>query len=93
MNVAQAVGESLVRLGVRTAFGVVGSGNFHVVNALTAGGTRFVAARHEGGAAVMADAYAVNVSDPAELPRVLREALAEVRGGRSAVVAAYLPGV
>jgi acetolactate synthase I/II/III large subunit len=38
-------------------------------------------------------AYAVNVSDPADLPRVLREALAEVRGGRSAVVSAYLPGV
>jgi acetolactate synthase-1/2/3 large subunit len=38
-------------------------------------------------------AYAANVSDPAELPRVLREALAEVHGGRSAVVAAYLPGV
>ncbi|HEX8008740.1 MAG TPA: thiamine pyrophosphate-binding protein [Trebonia sp.] len=58
MNVAQAVGASLARLGVRTAFGVVGSGNFHVANALTAGGARFVAARHEGGAAVMADAYA-----------------------------------
>jgi thiamine pyrophosphate-dependent acetolactate synthase large subunit-like protein len=57
VNVAQAVGESLARLGVRTAFGVVGSGNFHVANALTAGGARFVAARHEGGAAVMADAY------------------------------------
>jgi acetolactate synthase-1/2/3 large subunit len=38
-------------------------------------------------------AFAASVSDPAELPRVLREALAEVRGGRSAVVAAYLPGV
>jgi thiamine pyrophosphate-dependent acetolactate synthase large subunit-like protein len=58
VNVAQAVGESLARLGVRTAFGVVGSGNFHVANALTAGGARFVAARNEGGAAVMADAYA-----------------------------------
>jgi thiamine pyrophosphate-dependent acetolactate synthase large subunit-like protein len=58
VNVAQAVGASLAGLGVRTAFGVVGSGNFHVANALTAGGMRFVAARHEGGAAVMADAYA-----------------------------------
>jgi len=58
VNVAQAVGASLVRLGVRTAFGVVGSGNFHVANALSAEGARFVAARHEGGAAVMADAYA-----------------------------------
>jgi thiamine pyrophosphate-dependent acetolactate synthase large subunit-like protein len=58
VNVAQAVGEALARLGVRTVFGVVGSGNFHVTNALAAGGARFVAARHEGGAAVMADAYA-----------------------------------
>jgi thiamine pyrophosphate-dependent acetolactate synthase large subunit-like protein len=56
--VAEAVGAALARLGVRTAFGVVGSGNFHVTNALVAGGARFVAARHEGGAATMADAYA-----------------------------------
>jgi len=39
-------------------FGVVGSGNFHLVNALRAAGLEFVAARHEGGAATMADAYA-----------------------------------
>ena len=57
-TVAHAVGTALARLGVRTAFGVVGSGNFHVANALTAAGARFVPARHEGGAAVMADAYA-----------------------------------
>ncbi|GES17891.1 hypothetical protein Aple_007860 [Acrocarpospora pleiomorpha] len=58
MNVAGAVGATLARLGVRTAFGVVGSGNFHVTNALVDGGARFVAARHEGGAVTMADAYA-----------------------------------
>jgi thiamine pyrophosphate-dependent acetolactate synthase large subunit-like protein len=57
-DVAQAVGTALGALGVKTVFGVVGSGNFHVTNALTAAGGRFVAARHEGGAAVMADAYA-----------------------------------
>jgi thiamine pyrophosphate-dependent acetolactate synthase large subunit-like protein len=57
-DVAAAVGEALVRLGAGTVFGVVGSGNFHVTNALVAGGARFVAARHEGGAATMADAYA-----------------------------------
>ncbi|HKA91480.1 MAG TPA: thiamine pyrophosphate-binding protein, partial [Haliangiales bacterium] len=38
-------------------FGVVGSGNFHVTNALVAAGARFVPAAHEGGAASMADAY------------------------------------
>jgi thiamine pyrophosphate-dependent acetolactate synthase large subunit-like protein len=57
-TVADAVGTALARLGARTVFGVVGSGNFHVTNALTAAGARFIAARHEGGAAVMADAYA-----------------------------------
>ncbi|MEV4376290.1 thiamine pyrophosphate-binding protein [Streptosporangium sp. NPDC049644] len=58
MNVAEAVGRTLARLGVEVAFGVVGSGNFHVTNALVAHGARYVAARHEGGAATMADAYA-----------------------------------
>ena len=58
MRVAEAVGRGLAGLGVNTVFGVVGSGNFHVTNALVAGGARFVAARHEGGAAVMADAWA-----------------------------------
>ncbi|MFI9837072.1 thiamine pyrophosphate-binding protein [Nonomuraea sp. NPDC051941] len=58
MIVAEAVGRALAACGVGTAFGVVGSGNFHVTNALVAGGVRFVAARHEGGAATMADAYA-----------------------------------
>jgi acetolactate synthase I/II/III large subunit len=58
MRVAQAVGEALHALGVGHVFGVVGSGNFHVTNAMVAAGSRFVAARHEGGAATMADAYA-----------------------------------
>ncbi|QWF85944.1 thiamine pyrophosphate-binding protein [Amycolatopsis sp. CA-230715] len=58
MNVAKAVGAALVRFGVRQAFGVVGSGNFHVTNGLVRGGAGFVAARHEGGATTMADAYA-----------------------------------
>src|ERR1700742_3938093 len=58
-TVARWIGAALARdAGVRTVFGVVGSGNFHLVNALTGHGARFVAARHEGGAAVMADAYA-----------------------------------
>jgi acetolactate synthase I/II/III large subunit len=57
MTAARAVGTVLAGLGVRQVFGVVGSGNFHVTNALVAAGARFVAARHEGGAATMADAY------------------------------------
>jgi len=58
VRVAEAVGAALAGLGVDCVFGVVGSGNFHVTNALVAGGARFVAARHECGAATMADAYA-----------------------------------
>jgi acetolactate synthase I/II/III large subunit len=56
--VPEAVAEVLTRLGADTVFGVVGSGNFKVTNALIARGARYVAARHEGGAAVMADAWA-----------------------------------
>jgi acetolactate synthase-1/2/3 large subunit len=62
LTVAESIGLALTGLGVRDVFGVVGSGNFHVVNAMVAGGARYVAARHEGGAATMADAYA-RVSD------------------------------
>jgi len=58
MNVAEVVGRCLVAHGVDHVFGVVGSGNFHVTNALLAAGARFVAAAHEGGAASMADGYA-----------------------------------
>ncbi|KUM73356.1 thiamine pyrophosphate-binding protein [Streptomyces curacoi] len=58
MKVAEAVGRALCAAGVSHVFGVVGSGNFHATNAMVAAGARFVAARHEGGAATMADAYA-----------------------------------
>jgi thiamine pyrophosphate-dependent acetolactate synthase large subunit-like protein len=58
VDVAQAVGRALAHEGVDHVFGVVGSGNFHATNALVAAGARFVAARHEGGAATMADAFA-----------------------------------
>lgn len=56
-TVADVVGRVLADLGVGHAFGVVGSGNFVMTNALRAGGVGFTAARHEGGAASMADAY------------------------------------
>lgn len=38
-------------------------------------------------------AYGVTVTDPGELPRVLKDALAVVHGGRSAVVSVHLPPV
>ncbi|MEE6259020.1 thiamine pyrophosphate-binding protein [Plantactinospora sonchi] len=58
MRVAEVIGRILAAHGVRHVFGVVGSGNFHLTNALVAGGAQFVAAAHEGGAASMADGYA-----------------------------------
>ena len=58
MNVAEAVGRCLVAHGVDHVFGVVGSGNFHVTNAMVAAGARFIAAAHEAGAASMADGFA-----------------------------------
>jgi thiamine pyrophosphate-dependent acetolactate synthase large subunit-like protein len=58
-TVADLVGRELVGThGIDHVFGVVGSGNFHVTNAMVAAGARYVAAAHEGGAASMADGFA-----------------------------------
>jgi thiamine pyrophosphate-dependent acetolactate synthase large subunit-like protein len=57
MLVAEAVGRALASLGVETVFGLLGSGNLTVTNALRDAGARFVSARHEGGAICMADGY------------------------------------
>jgi thiamine pyrophosphate-dependent acetolactate synthase large subunit-like protein len=62
--VSEAVGAALAALGADAVFGVVGSGNFHVTNALIANGARFVAARHEHGAACAADAWARGAGRP-----------------------------
>ena len=56
-TVGDVVGQVLAGLGVGHAFGVVGSGNFVMTNALRRGGVPYIAARHEGGAAMMADGY------------------------------------
>ncbi|OJY47709.1 thiamine pyrophosphate-binding protein [Pseudonocardia sp. 73-21] len=66
-TVAEVVGAVIAQLGVGHAFGVVGSGNFHVTNALRGHGVPFTAARHEGGAATMADAFARTSGDVAVL--------------------------
>src|SRR5882757_6539452 len=58
MRVTEAVAATLAGLGADTVFGVVGSGNFHLTNALISQGARYIAARHEGGAACMADGWA-----------------------------------
>ena len=67
MLVYEAVGTALADLGVDTVFGVVGSGNFHVTNALIAKGARYVPARHECAAASMADAWARSTGRPGVL--------------------------
>lgn len=57
VRVSTLVGKTLAKLGVGHVFGVVGSGNFDVTNTLMKAGIPYTAARHEGGAATMADAY------------------------------------
>ena len=56
--VSQAIGQTLHRLGGDVVFGLMGSGNLAVTNAIVAAGGRFVSARHETGALCMADGYA-----------------------------------
>ena len=56
-RLATAVGQALADGGITAAFGVVGNGNALAIEGLIAGGVRYVAARHEGGAIAMADAY------------------------------------
>lgn len=58
MPVSEAIGRTLVDRGVEAFFGLVGSGNFAVTNALHAAGAAFYSSRHEGGAVAMADGYA-----------------------------------
>lgn len=58
MRVAEAIGAALPDLGVTDAFGLIGSGNFAVTEAMVRRGVRFVGARHECAAVSMADAYA-----------------------------------
>ena len=61
-SIAHVVGTVLATLGVGHCFGVVGSGNFEMTAALRRAGVPFTAARHEGGAAMMADGYS-RISD------------------------------
>jgi acetolactate synthase I/II/III large subunit len=58
VSVADVVGTTIAAQGVEDAFGVLGSGNLIVTNALCSRGARFHPARHEGGAICMADGYA-----------------------------------
>jgi thiamine pyrophosphate-dependent acetolactate synthase large subunit-like protein len=59
MKVYEAVAETLSRLEVDTAFGLVGSGNYGVIDHMTRHcGIAYYASRHETAAVAMADGYA-----------------------------------
>ena len=59
IKVYEAVAKTLGRLGVARAFGLVGSGNFGLVDHMTRNcGVAFYASRHEEAAVAMADGYA-----------------------------------
>jgi acetolactate synthase I/II/III large subunit len=57
VKVYQAVGQALAEAGTDHVFGLLGSGNFAIANALVASGARFFATRHETAAVTMADAF------------------------------------
>jgi acetolactate synthase I/II/III large subunit len=57
-SVADVVGATIAAQDVSEIFGVLGSGNLIVTNALCKHGARFHHARHEGAAVCMADGYA-----------------------------------
>jgi thiamine pyrophosphate-dependent acetolactate synthase large subunit-like protein len=57
MRVSEAIGRTLAECGVEVCFGLAGSGNFSVLNALHAAGVAFYSSRHECGAVAMADGY------------------------------------
>ena len=57
-SVADVVGATIAAQGVRDVFGILGSGNLVVTNALCRHGARFHHARHEMSATCMADGYA-----------------------------------
>ena len=58
MRVSEAIGRTLAECGVEVCFGLAGSGNFAVLNALHSAGVGFYSSRHECGAVAMADGYA-----------------------------------
>jgi thiamine pyrophosphate-dependent acetolactate synthase large subunit-like protein len=59
VQVSEAIGRALADRGVDVFFGLVGSGNFTVTNALHSAGAAYYSARHEGGAVMMAYGYAL----------------------------------
>jgi acetolactate synthase I/II/III large subunit len=57
-TVREAVAATVAAFGARDAFGLAGSGNLELANALVARGVAYHSACHEAGAVAMADGYA-----------------------------------
>ena len=57
-TIADRLAVDLASYGARRCFGLLGTANFRLAHALVAAGVELIAARHEGNAASMADAYA-----------------------------------
>ena len=58
MSGAGAIAQVLAEMGARRCFGVLGTANFKITDALCGAGVQYIPARHEGNAASMGDAYA-----------------------------------
>lgn len=94
MKVWQQIGDQLRSSSVEVVFGLMGDGNLRFIPHLTdSSGLRYVAARHEGGAVAMADAFsrvtgAVGVCTVTQGPGLTNAltALAETVRAHSAVV-------
>ncbi len=57
-TVASVLAKDLAALGAKRCFGLLGTANFKISHGLVEAGVELISARHEGGAASMADAYA-----------------------------------
>ena len=62
---ADLLGKALARQGVNTMFYLMGAPTYDAAHACTANGIRIIDARHEQGAAMMAQAYARVLGKPA----------------------------
>ena len=58
MRATEALAVALARSGVEVAFGLAGSSNFRLINAIREAGIDYCPACHEAGAVAMADGYA-----------------------------------
>jgi thiamine pyrophosphate-dependent acetolactate synthase large subunit-like protein len=58
MSVASAIARLLAQMGARRCFGVLGTANFKITDALCGAGVEYIPARHEGNATSMGDALA-----------------------------------